>query len=109
LDTIEASIRSAHASELEELRREYEVLRTDFAERVEEWQKRVTDLHDQLKAELEAAKPDVKEFPAPQGGEAEEPPWVLYDSALDYESQLERYKSFQDGIDRTESTEQTES
>lgn len=94
---IELFVRGAHESELTALREEYEELRSEFAERAKSWSERMLKLHGELHTKLQEAKPDLKEFPVPEGEPADEAPWVLYDSRLDYEAQLERYKAFQSG------------
>jgi len=97
LSTIEGDSRAELADEIGPLEDEYRELRDAFAGRIADWHERMRSVQARLAARLHEHKPDLKDFPAPEGRRADDPDWVLYDSGLDYDEQLARYKEFQQG------------
>lgn len=101
LDGIEQETRAPFEDEIRALESEYDALRAAFADRVASWHDRMAELHERLRSRLDEAKPSVKEFSVPKGEPGKEPEWTLYDSRLDYETQLVHYKAFQDGVEES--------
>ena len=80
-----------HQAAIDELRKEYD----EIAGFAEGWQERADDLWSEITDELESSRPDLKDFPKPEPRPADEPTDVLFDSRLDYLTQLDHYREWQ--------------
>jgi len=90
-----AAILAEHAEEIAALEAEYEQIRADVEERMASHSERRRDLWQAISAELEAAQPDIADYPIPEAEAGDEHTDALYDSGRDYLEQLAAYKAFQ--------------
>jgi hypothetical protein len=95
LSAIRDEVYAQLGEETERLRKEWEAIREEFAQRVETLNKDISTHLGQIAEELEERMPDPKDYPIPEAAEAEETVDALYDSRRDYLEQLDVYKQFQ--------------
>ena len=95
MEVVRRDVLSTHIVEISELRRRYEAIRAEFAQRVADYNRNLGVLWETITEDLQAQTPDLDEYPIPQGKKAEELGDGLYNSQRDYLEQIEVYKQFQ--------------
>jgi hypothetical protein len=95
VEVVRRDVLSTHIVEISELRRRYEAIRAEFANRVADYNRDLGVLWETITEDLQAQTPDLDEYPIPTGREAAELGEGLYNSQRDYLEQIEVYKQFQ--------------
>jgi hypothetical protein len=89
VDQINEQIHKQHAKDIKRLREEYAALVAAHTR----WFEQAKPVWRAITVDLEAAKPELPNWPSPVEGDEDDDP--LYDSTRDYFEQLEYYKAFQ--------------
>ena len=84
-----------HAVELDTLHRDYASIRDDIQERLEQFHTKRERVYRVMRDELEAAAPDLGDYPIPEPRPVRGMPDVLFSSDRDYMQQLAVYKEYQ--------------
>src|SRR6266571_2914512 len=84
-----------YTDEVQEFQSVYEQLQEELAERLAGYSQRMHHLWHAMRADLEAAVPDLRYYPLPLPEYPDEIGEGLYNSARDYLEQVEAYKAFQ--------------
>jgi hypothetical protein len=95
LELAQQAIRDEYEQEIVELEAEHEQIQGEFAERMANYERRVTDLWTVLSDEMEAQMPKISTDSIPEARQGEEIGGELYDSSRDYIEQMQAYKRFQ--------------
>jgi hypothetical protein len=95
LRAIRRDVIDAHIDAINDVRDELEGIRRDFGPRMATYSEHLQSLWQAISADLDEAKPDLADYPVPEGKPGEEIGEGLYNSERDYMAQIEVYKAFQ--------------
>jgi hypothetical protein len=94
-EEVRSEVLGPHQEAIERLRRRYEQIRADFAERLGSYNNDLRQLYEQISRELREQSIDLADHPIPEAQEADEDDSALYDSYREYLDQITAYKAFQ--------------
>lgn len=95
LDRIKKQVLSRYADQIKKVREELEGIRTDFTPRMEAYSENLQQLWQDISADMQDERPDVEDWPMPEGNEGQEIGEGLYNTERDYLDQIDVYKQFQ--------------
>jgi len=95
LATLRQEVLDEHNNEITTLRTRYESIRSEFAQRVQDYNMDLAASWSVIIEDLEARTPDLDEYPIPEADYADELSEGLYNSDRGYLEQLDVYKQFQ--------------
>jgi len=88
---------ASHKDELDDLRKEYNVLKEEYEDRIINLSGRITDIYNIISEEMQDAMPDIQNHLQPEGDITYYHPDPLFDSSRGYVDQMQSYKKFQGG------------
>lgn len=91
-----AAVIARWGSDLTDLNDRYSRLKAQFDAQFAELSQDIADVWHAIRDDLDAAMPDIDDYPVPEAEEVDETDAELYSSARDYLTQLGHYKAFQD-------------
>lgn len=95
LQTVHEDILDKYIDQIHELRNEYADLTNDFKDKAASMSERIENIYLAITEEMEQKRPNINEYPLPQGKDADELSNALFNSDRDYMNQIVAYKSFQ--------------
>jgi hypothetical protein len=95
LDRIKKQVLNRYTDRIKEVREELEGIRADFTPRMEAYSENLQQLWQDISTEMQDERPDVEDWPMPEGNKGQEISEGLYNTERDYLDQIDVYKAFQ--------------
>jgi hypothetical protein len=95
IDNVNAEVHSRYAPQIDELKSEYTSIKESAVVALRNWHSRAAPIWRAIKAELNAAAPDLSDIDWPTADVGDEDDDPLFDSNRSYVEQMDRYKDHQ--------------